>query len=34
MENQFDLPHKGKHALTDMWSYQKLGGGEAHLASF
>lgn len=27
MENQFDLPHKGKHALTDMWSYQKLGGG-------
>lgn len=28
MENQFDLPHKGKHALTDMWSYQKLGGGE------
>lgn len=26
MENQFDLPHKGKHALSDMWSYQKLGG--------
>lgn len=33
MENQFDLPHKGKHTLADTWGVIK-GWKKAHLASF